>query len=106
MTAPASKTDTRETAPSGAPVPITNSHGPRAAVERVLAGHSVILRTDGRRIELPPKDQLAFLAGVGLMAAFDIIEWPVALAIAVGHQLAHSRHGEVLREFGEALEEA
>lgn len=61
---------------------------------------------DGLRIELPPVDQLAFLAGLGFLAAFELIEWPIALAIGVGHELARSRHGKVLREFGEALEEA
>ncbi|TQE21115.1 hypothetical protein SipoB123_27440 [Streptomyces ipomoeae] len=60
----------------------------------------------GARVELLPPEQLAFLAGVGVLAAVEIIEWPVALVLAVGHQLAHSHHGRVLREFGEALEEA
>ncbi|MGJ3560090.1 hypothetical protein ACR6C2_21790 [Streptomyces sp. INA 01156] len=45
-------------------------------------------------------DQLAFLAGLGFLAAFELIEWPIALAIGVGHELARSRHGKVLREFG------
>ncbi|MBP2066369.1 hypothetical protein [Streptomyces iranensis] len=57
-------------------------------------------------MELPSADQLCFLAGLGVIAAVGIIEWPVAAAIAVGHGLAHSQHGKALREFGEALEEA
>ncbi|MGP4052945.1 hypothetical protein [Streptomyces sp. 2A115] len=60
----------------------------------------------GARLELPPAEQLAFLTGLGLLAALEILEWPVALVLAVGHQLAHSHHGRVMREFGEALEEA
>jgi hypothetical protein len=79
---------------------------PRAAAERALSGNVVTFDLLGQRIVLLPADQLAFFAGLGLLAALEVIEWPVALAVAVGHQLAHSRHGRVLREFGDALEEA
>ncbi len=64
------------------------------------------VRLGDLRLELPPRDQLAFLAGLGVLTALELIEWPVALAIGVGHELARSRHGKVLREFGEALEDA
>jgi hypothetical protein len=77
-----------------------------AAAERAVTHHAVTLDVFGTRVELPPPDQLAFLAGVGVLAAVKVVEWPVALVLAVGHQLAHSHHGRVLREFGEALEEA
>lgn len=77
-----------------------------AAADQAVARHAVTLDVLGTRLELPPPDQLAFLGGVAVLAALEIIEWPVALVLAVGHQLAHSHHGKVLREFGEALEEA
>ncbi|MFF4347370.1 hypothetical protein [Streptomyces sp. NPDC001530] len=77
-----------------------------AAAGRVVANNAVTLDVFGARLELPPPDHLAFLAGVGVLAAVDVLEWPVALVLAVGHQLAHSHHSRVLREFGEALEEA
>ncbi|MEV6027761.1 hypothetical protein [Streptomyces sp. NPDC052036] len=106
MTAQASRTDPG-IALSSAPVPpITGTHGPRAAAEHVVSGNSVIVRMGDLRLELPPWDQLGFLAGLGFLTALELIEWPVALAIGVGHELARSRHGKVLREFGEALEEA
>lgn len=78
----------------------------RAAAERAVTHHAVTLDVFGARLELPPPEQLAFLAGIGVLTAVEILEWPVALVLAVGHQLAHSHHGRVLREFGEALEEA
>ncbi|MFF0221683.1 hypothetical protein [Streptomyces sp. NPDC004629] len=105
MTAQASRTDPG-TAHAGAPVPIKRSRGPRAAAEHVVSDNAVIVRVGDLRIELPPKEQLAFLAGLGFLTALELIEWPVALAIGVGHELARSRHGKVLREFGQALEEA
>jgi hypothetical protein len=84
----------------------TDAATPSGAAERAVTHHAVTLDVFGARIELLPPDQLAFLAGVGVLAACEIIEWPVALVLAVGHQLAHSHHGRMLREFGEALEEA
>jgi hypothetical protein len=58
------------------------------------------------RVELPPSDQLAFMGGVLTLAAFGIVEWPVAIVLTAGHLLAHNRHVQLLREFGKALEEA
>lgn len=84
----------------------SNAKTPSEAAERAITHHSVTLDVFGTRLELPPPEQLAFLAGVGALAAFEILEWPVALVLGVGHQLAHSHHGRMLREFGEALEEA
>ena len=91
------------TAPGTAPI---SPHGARAAAERVLSGDAVIVPLGNHRLELPPGDQLAYLAGLGLLAALDLIEWPIALAIAVGHELARSHHSKTLREFGDALEQA
>ncbi|MEU7379944.1 MULTISPECIES: hypothetical protein [unclassified Streptomyces] len=105
MTVRASRTDS-DTAPAGAPVPITKHHGARAAAERVVSGDTVTVSVGGLRFELPPRDQLAYLAGLGLLTAFDLIEWPVALAIAVGHELARTHRSKSLREFGDALEQA
>ncbi|WP_234382797.1 hypothetical protein [Streptomyces dysideae] len=83
-----------------------DAKSPSGAAERAVAHHSVTLDVFGARVELLPPEQLAFLVGVGVLAAFEILEWPVAVVLGVGHQLAHSHHGRVLREFGEALEEA
>jgi hypothetical protein len=57
-------------------------------------------------VTLPAKEELAFLAGVGLLAVAEIVEWPVALVLIVGHTLAKRRRDKVLRGFGEALEKA
>jgi hypothetical protein len=57
-------------------------------------------------IHLPPLDQLAFFGGVATLAFLQIIEWPVAAVLTVGHILAHNRHNALLRDFGEALDKA
>jgi hypothetical protein len=38
------------------------------------------------------------------MAAFEIIEWPLALVMMIGHEIAHRAHNEALREFAEGIE--
>ncbi|WP_190817023.1 hypothetical protein [Saccharopolyspora pogona] len=57
-------------------------------------------------IPLPPLNELAYLTGVIVLASTGLMSWPVALTIGTGHLLAHNRHIQLLRAFGEALEEA
>lgn len=102
----ASTTSPRETRPVRPSASAVDTRSAGAAADQAVSRHAVTLDVLGTRLELPPPDQLAFLGGVAVLAAFEIIEWPVALVLAVGHQLAHSHHGKVMREFGEALEEA
>ncbi|ANI42748.1 hypothetical protein MYVA_5720 [Mycolicibacterium vaccae 95051] len=58
------------------------------------------------RVQLPRPEQLAFYATLGVLAAVEIIEWPVALVVAAGHLLGHDEHNRIAREIGEALEDA
>lgn len=58
------------------------------------------------RLELPPGKQLAFLAGMGVLAVAGAIEWPVAILVGVGHSLVSQSHNKALEDFGEALDEA
>jgi hypothetical protein len=48
--------------------------------------------------------RLAWYAGLALMAALEIIDWPVALVIAVGHEIAHRARSQALRELAEGVE--
>jgi hypothetical protein len=58
-------------------------------------------------LTLPPPDQLADLAGIAVLTAVEIIEWPVvAIALAAGHLLADQRRNKAFHDFGQALEEA
>ena len=49
-------------------------------------------------------EHLAWYAGLTLMALFEVIEWPVALVIAVGHELAHRARNRAIRELAEGIE--
>lgn len=57
-------------------------------------------------VDLPPADELAYMAGIGALAVVGAVEWPVAVVLGAGHALANRRRNKLLREFGEALERA
>jgi hypothetical protein len=68
-------------------------------------GHRILITADGTQLETPPVEHLAFYIGLGALAAAEIIEWPVALALATGHILIGLTNRPALKELGEALEE-
>ena len=51
------------------------------------------------KVTVPPPDQLAFYGVLGILAAVNVIDWPVALAIGVGQAV-------VARHFGDRAEAA
>jgi hypothetical protein len=57
-------------------------------------------------VTLPPPERLVYYAALGLLAAFEVIEWPIALVVGTGHMLADQQHRKLVRGLGEALEEA
>jgi hypothetical protein len=81
------------------------SHAEAVHKVREAQGFAVRLPLVGR-ISMPRPEQLAFYGGLAALAAVQIIDWPVALAITAGHVLANQHHNRVLEELGEALEEA
>ena len=42
--------------------------------------------------------------GVAVMAAIEIIEWPLAIMMMLGHEIAHRAHSAALRDFAEGVE--
>jgi xanthosine utilization system XapX-like protein len=79
----------------------------RDAVKRVreAQGFAMNLPVVGR-VRIPRPEHLAYYGALGVMAAVEIIDWPIALAIGVGHALAEQHHNHVAEELGEALEDA
>ncbi|MCW2944869.1 MAG: hypothetical protein JWR24_1586 [Actinoallomurus sp.] len=57
-------------------------------------------------VMLPPPEKLVYYAGLGLLAVCEVVEWPIALIIGVGHTLADQQHSRLAQGLGEALEEA
>ncbi|GAA2756915.1 hypothetical protein [Actinopolymorpha rutila] len=57
-------------------------------------------------VTLPATEKLAFFAGLAVVAALGIVDWPVVAVISVGHLLAEDQRNQLVRDFGRALEEA
>ena len=51
-----------------------------------------------------PHVRFTWYAGVAVMAAFRVVEWPLAILMMIGHEVAHHAHHEALRDFAEGLE--
>lgn len=77
-----------------------------AAEQAVKTGGVAVVVPFVGTFTLPPPQHLAWYAGVGLLALFDLVDWPVALILAVGKALADNRRNATLRELGDALDEA
>jgi hypothetical protein len=83
------------------------SESHRDAVQRVKEAEmfAVNLPVVGH-VRIPRPDQLAYYGALAALAAIEIIDWPIALAIGAGHALASNHHSRVAQELGEALEDA
>jgi hypothetical protein len=66
---------------------------------------AVDLPVVGRR-QVPRPEELAYYATLVVLAATEIIDWPVALALAAGHGLTHRHQSRVAQGLGEALEDS
>lgn len=84
-----------------------STQGHRGAVHTVrhARGFAVTLPVVGR-VKVPHPEQLAYYGALGILAAVEIIDWPVALLLGAGHMLMQNEHSQTARELGEALEEA
>ncbi|MFG3554078.1 hypothetical protein ACGGAQ_06795 [Micromonospora sp. NPDC047557] len=85
-----------------------------STLTRHLNGSHENVRMYSRRVELPmvgelavpPPDKIAYYAGLGVLAALQVIEWPLALVITAGHLLADQHFSGLVRGVGEALQDA
>ncbi len=91
---------------------MTQTRAPKTAPrrhtrERIRDAESVEVTVPGiGKMRVPRPEQLAFYAGLAALAAFEIVDWPVAALIGLGHLLSHNQHNRIAQEIGEALEEA
>ncbi|MGV9210457.1 hypothetical protein ACTFTM_01185 [Micromonospora sp. RB23] len=85
-----------------------------STLTRHLNGSRENVQMYSRRVELPmlgevavpPPDKIAYYAGLGVLAALQVIEWPLALVITAGHVLADQHFSGLVRGLGEAIQEA
>jgi hypothetical protein len=57
-------------------------------------------------VRLPEPERLAFYGGLFALAAFGVLDWPVAIVLGIGHVLAEQHRHRFVEDFGEALAEA
>jgi hypothetical protein len=48
--------------------------------------------------------RFGWYVGVTMMAIVEIIEWPLAILMMVGHEISHRAHSRALRDFAEGVE--
>lgn len=78
-----------------------------AAVAHIREGETFVVNLPVLgQVEIPPPEALAYYGGLAALAAFELIDWPVAVVIAAGHLLASNHHNRLLEELGEAIEDA
>ena len=78
---------------------------PQPAAQVALDRNSIRIPLPlGGSVTLPPPQHLAWYAGVGALVVLEILEWPVAAVLALGHLLVDQHQSKVLSDFGEALE--
>lgn len=81
------------------------SHRGAVHAVRDARGFAMTLPVVGR-VKVPHPEQLAYYGALGVLAAVEIIDWPVALLLGAGHMLMQNEHSRVVQEVGEALEGA
>ncbi|MBQ0891513.1 hypothetical protein KBX37_00070 [Micromonospora sp. U56] len=85
-----------------------------STITRQLSGGQEMVRAYTRRVQVPmmgemavpPPDKLAYYAGLGVLAALQVIEWPLALVVTAGHVLADQHMSGLVKGLGEALQSA
>jgi hypothetical protein len=74
----------------------------RDSVQRVLNRPGVRLPGLGR-ITLPDRTGLLWYAGVGAMAAAEIVEWPIAALVVGTHFIENNSHNRDIQELAEGI---
>ncbi len=58
----------------------------------------------GMRLPLPAAERAAYYGAIAGLVALELIDWPVALVVVVGHEILKRSRSPVVREVGEAAE--
>ena len=78
----------------------------KAAAKAVDSEATIVTLPIAGTLHLPSKRSLTYFAALGALAAFGVIEWPIAAVVGIGHLLAQQRGNAILEEFGEGLSDA
>ncbi len=67
-------------------------------------GPSVSLPGSDIKVNLPGPAGLVWYAGIGAMAALELIEWPIALVISATHFVESHSHSRDVQELADGIE--
>jgi hypothetical protein len=93
---------------AGAPTSTAPTRPPRRI--RIAEGHlprrlpTLHVPKVGVTLPLPSREQLPFIFGICAVAALNLIEWPVAAIVVIGHTIASHAGSESVRELAEGIE--
>ncbi len=75
-------------------------------VKRLRRGPpSVKLPGTSTKINLPDRGGLLWYAGIGVMAAVELVEWPITLLLAGTHFVENHSHSRDMQELAEGIDE-
>jgi len=83
---------------------MTTKHRTRQNINRLRNPPSLSLPLIGTRINVPDQAGLLWYAGLGAMAAMELVEWPVALLIAGTHFVENHSHNRDIKELADGLD--
>lgn len=67
----------------------------RDAVEKIREGETFVVNLPAIGQVQIPRRAVGLLRGLAALAAFELIDWPVAVVIAAGHLLASNHHNKL-----------
>ncbi len=67
-------------------------------------GPSVSLPGSDIKVNLPGRGGLVWYAGIGAMAALEVIEWPIAVVISATHFIENHSHSRDVQELADGIE--
>ncbi len=74
-------------------------------VDRLRRGPpSVKLPGTSTKVNLPNRGGLLWYAGIGAMAAAELLEWPIALLLAGTHFVENHSHSRDMQELAEGID--
>jgi len=76
----------------------------RAGSGEARPPRQVTLPVIGFRIQVPEPQRIAWYAGLGLMAAFELVDWELALVIGIGHLIADNVRSPAVANLAEGVE--
>lgn len=84
-------------------MPLTKNS--RQEIDRLRRGRpSVRLPGTETKLSLPDRPSLIWYAGLGVMAAAELIEWPVALIVAGTHLIETQSHNRDVEELADGIQ--